>query len=148
MNSKKCWVVLCMTVLAAGCGNGVQSDGKDQYLGTVTWNGTPLAAGTLTVYSEQGAADGAEIHNGAFSIRTMPGQKTISVVAEREIGTPPPTERIPNPAPVKFQYLPESVNSASTLKVDFSPDPATPVAIELKGKEREPPKDALQPSES
>jgi len=148
MNSEKSWLILFIAILIAGCSSSVQPDGKNSYTGTVTWNGVPLPAGALTVYSEQGAADGAEIHNGAFSIRTMPGQKTISVVAEREIGTPPPTERIPDPTPVKFQYLPESVNSASILKVDFSADPALPVSIELKGKEREPSKDALQPSES
>jgi len=144
MKHLTCLFVVAAWVMCAGCGGGAKPDGKSEYSGTVTWNGAPLPKGSLTLYSEKGATDAADIEGGTFTIRTTPGAKSVSVTAEKELGTPPPTERIPNPSPVKFQYLPRDVNADSKLKQTLSAEAKEPLKIELAGKELAPPKDALK----
>ena len=138
------FLVVALGVTCVGCGGGAKPDGKSEYSGTVTWNGTPLPKGSLTFYSEKGATDAADIEGGTFTIRTTPGAKSVSVTAEKELGTPPPTERIPHPLPVTFQYLPRDVNADSKLKQTLSAETKELLKIELAGKELAPPKDALK----
>lgn len=144
-SSRYCLAALLITL--SGCGGGPSPDGKQSYRGEVTWNGDPLPDGTITFFSDKGKADAAPITNGRFTVRATPGEKGISVVAEKEIGTPPPSARMPNPTPVRFQYLPKDANTNSTLKQTFPDDPGAPIEIALTGKALEPPRDALQPQD-
>lgn len=144
MTRLTCWSVVLLGVASAGCGGGAKPDGKSEFQGTVSWNGAPLAKGNVTFYGDKGATDAADIREGAFTIRTTPGTKSVSVTAEKELGTPPPTERIPNPSSVRFQYLPREINADSKLKQTLSAASKEPLKIELAGKELPPPKDALK----
>ncbi len=146
MESSRRWIAVLL-IIASGCGGRAPSDGKKSYPGKVTWNGEPLPSGTVTFFSDKGKADAAPVENGQFTIRSTPGIKGVSVVAEKEIGTPPPTERIPNPVPVKFQYLPKDANTDSKLKQTLPDEPGPPIEIALTGKALEPPKDALKASD-
>ena len=66
-----------------GCG-----DGKTEIQGVATWNGTPIEEGyvELSPTDGQGQVVGADVKNGAFVLRTLPGEKQVSVVANKKIG--------------------------------------------------------------
>jgi hypothetical protein len=136
---------LALVMLAAsvsmGCGR-VPNDGKSAVAGTVTWNGSPLPSGTVTLYSDKGIIDAANVKNGTFVIRTKPGAKSVSVTAEKELGKPPATGRIPNPSPVKHQYLPREWNVDSRHKQQITAESRT-MSLAVTGAEVPPPADIL-----
>lgn len=115
-----------------GCGG----DGKTEYQGVATWNGVPIEEGyvELSPTDGQGQVVGADIKGGAFVLRTVPGEKQVSVVAQKKIGERPPTERIPHPEPIYQQFLPAKYNERSELRVTISADDPT-VRLDLTGEE-------------
>lgn len=135
-------LVLVAVSVSMGCGR-VPDDGKTAVAGTVTWNGSPLPSGTVTLYSDKGAIDAAEVKNGSFAIRTRPGAKSVSVTAEKELGKPPATERILNPMPVKHQYIPREWNADSQHKQQITAETKT-MSLAVTGTEVPSPTDALK----
>ena len=123
-----------LSAVLLGCGAG---DGKLAVEGTATWNGQPIENGYVEVSpaSGPGQVDGADIVDGKFSLRTTAGEKRVSVVAQRKIGETAPTERIPTPEPIYFQFLPKQFNENTTLTSTVDPgDPA--LVLDLTGEER------------
>ncbi|HWL08226.1 MAG TPA: hypothetical protein VNQ76_07475 [Planctomicrobium sp.] len=136
------FAIILVAMFVSGCGEP-PSDGKLSINGTVTWNGSLIPDGSITVCSAEGAIDAGDIRNGVFTLRTRPGEKFVSIKAEKEIGSPSPTKRIPNPKPLKFQYIPPEWNTASTLKEKVTPETTT-LAFEITGNELVPPSDVLK----
>jgi hypothetical protein len=131
--------VFLSLISAAGCSGNAEHSGKLKIEGTATWNGAPIADGTVTLLAPDSQFDSAPIENGKFTIFTTPGPKTVSVMAERELGTPQPTPHEPNPSPIKFQYLPKEYNVESTLQKTVTSDTKL-LELELTGAERTAPK--------
>ena len=128
------WTIACgLAAALLGCG----SDGKLAIEGTATWNGQPIEDGYIEVSpaSGPGQVDGADIVDGKFTLRTTDGEKRISVVARRQIGETPPTERIPHPEPIYLQFLPKQFNDNTQLTHTVKASDPT-LALDLKGKER------------
>lgn len=64
-----------MSVTLTGCGGG--TDGRAPVTGTVTIDGTPLAAGTVTLFKDNGSAGVGTITNGSFTILEAAGSEGI-----------------------------------------------------------------------
>jgi len=131
-----CVLAGCFTAALIGCGS---SDGKLTVEGTATWNGQPIEDGYVEVSpaSGPGQVDGADIVGGKFSLRTSEGEKRVSIVARRKIGETEPTERIPTPEPIYFQYLPKQFNDNTELtRTVTASEPA--LSLDLTGEERSP----------
>lgn len=122
-------------VLFVGC----SGDGKTEIQGVATWNGAPIEEGyvELSPTDGQGQVVGADIRDGAFVVRTLPGEKQVSVVAQKKIGERPPTERIPHPEPIYQQFLPAKYNERSELRVTIAASEPT-LRLELTGEEAPP----------
>lgn len=137
--------LVAATTLMTGCGSARPESNKLTYSGTATFNGQPIEEGKLTVYSDDASIDAADIRNGQFVLSTEPGEKRISVTAMKVLGTPEPTERIPNPSPVKYQIIPKTWNANSKFQERFPADPKEKtIEIAVDGKELPPPKDGLK----
>ncbi|PQO35474.1 hypothetical protein C5Y97_14040 [Blastopirellula marina] len=119
-----------------GCGG----DGKSEVHGVATWNGQPIEKGYLELAPVDGAGQfaSAEIADGKFTLRTIPGMRQVKVTAERKIGETAPTERIPNPEPIMFQYLPAKYNSQSEWKIDIKA--GEDLTLDMTGEELAPQK--------
>ena len=119
------------TSFILGCGG----DGKTEYKGTATWNGTPIPDGSVefTPIDGKGQIAGGKIVDGAFTVRTVPGAKKVSVRANRKIGETKPTERIPNPEPIYHQYIPENYNARTDYTVTIND--GEDIKLELTGEE-------------
>lgn len=130
--------VIALCLVAIGCGRNQEHVGKQRIVGTATWNGTPIQEGTVSLLAADSQIDSAPIENGRFTIFTTPGLKVVSVMAEREIGTPRPTAHEPNPSPVRFQYLPKECNVDSKLQETVSSETHS-LQLELSGTEKKPP---------
>ncbi|RCS49240.1 hypothetical protein DTL42_11930 [Bremerella cremea] len=133
------FLLVVLVLFVVGC----DSDGKVHVKGTATWNGSPIESGYLELQpvGGQGQFESAEIVDGKFSLNTLPGKRRVKVTAEKKIGETAPTERIPEPEPIMFQFIPAEFNSNSTLEMEI--DASDPnLNIELKGDELKPNKKA------
>jgi len=123
--------ILCC-VFGFGCG---ADDGKSEFQGTATWNGEPIEHGNVEFHpldNEGAQIDGAEIKNGAFTIRTTAGKKRVKVTAKKQVGMTEPTDRIPDPEPIYHQYIPPEFNKNTNLETTVGEGD---VSLELTGKE-------------
>ncbi|PQO47824.1 hypothetical protein C5Y93_01925 [Blastopirellula marina] len=104
--------------------------------GTATWNGQPIENGyvELQPVDGQGQFASADITDGKFSLSTLPGKRRVKVTAQRKIGETEPTERIPEPEPIMFQFIPPEFNSDSSLEMEITASDPT-LDIELNGEE-------------
>lgn len=125
-------------VSAPGCGG----DGLYEVQGEATWNGQPIEEGYVEFRPTdgQGQVVGADIRDGKFVLRAVPGEKNVSVIAQRKVGETAPTERIPHPEPIYEQFLPAKFNLNSELRVTISADDPT-LRLALEGEEARSPND-------
>jgi len=136
MNVKTLFAKFAHLALVIGMFPGCSDDGKTEFQGTASWNGTPIVDGyvEMTPTDGMGQVVGCNIVDGKFSFRTQEGEKRVSVTAKRKIGETAPTERIPTPEPIYFQFIPEKFNAATELLVTINnSDPK--VNLELTGTE-------------
>lgn len=122
------WKLLATAVLAGlllalpGCGKGTGDSLTVQ--GHVTLDGKPLESGIITFLPAdgKGASGGAEIVAGRYETQLAPGEKKVSILAERVTGTEWRDPGDPNSETfeVKRQYLPTRYNSATTLRATIS----------------------------
>lgn len=125
-------LIVALAPMAIGC----DSDGKVHIEGTATWNGTPIENGyvELQPLNGEGQFASAEIADGKFTLSTLPGSRRVKVTAQKKIGETAPTERIPEPEPIMFQFIPPEFNSESTLEMKISETDPT-LNLDLKGNE-------------
>ncbi|MFV0446810.1 MAG: hypothetical protein ACK5Q5_24830 [Planctomycetaceae bacterium] len=136
-------IVLSAAAVFCGCG-GTVSDGKSDYNGTVTWNGSPLPSGQIEFADVDGALDAAQITDGKFTIHSKPGVKTVSIKGEKKIGERT-EERVPDPIPIMHQYLPKEFNEATQQSVELK-GPEEPIVFDLTGTEVPAPKPDVRPA--
>jgi hypothetical protein len=82
-------VLVGLTLMAAGC-----SGGSGTVTGRVTFNGKPLALGTITFHAEAGDQEvfNALIRDGSYSVdgvRAGPTKVTVVTVDTAQVGAPP-----------------------------------------------------------
>ena len=109
--------------LLAGCGGG--SDGPTEYAvtGTVTFDGEPLAEGSLLFIDPAGKSRSypGVIKEGVFSSEMTAGKKTVQITAIR----PDPGKTVPSgdglsQEPAFEQYIPAKYNKKSTLEIEVT----------------------------
>lgn len=106
-----------LALVAVGCGRG---DGFVTSTGTIAFDGKPVPTGAVSFHPlEQGTApQGAQIVDGRFRIRTLPGRYRVEIVAGRpQAGGAELTPGMPR----LEQYIPDRYNAASTLEADVTP---------------------------
>lgn len=112
-------VLIC--VLLIGCQAKQDGPVRVQVTGNVTWKGSALDDGMIHLFPEDGPrseASGAQIRNGKYTVTNkggvLPGIYRVEFTANRKI--PPVT--IEDGSEIDFeQYLPESVNTNSEMKL-------------------------------
>ncbi len=110
--------ISCWTV--SGCG---PSDNRQSLTGTVSWQGSPLTKGVITLYPKgQGSTVGCEIIDGKFSIATTngatPGMYRVEIIAFRPTGKTEFDIDQNKKVSIDEQILPKQFNSASTLEAE------------------------------
>ncbi|EAQ82500.1 hypothetical protein [Blastopirellula marina] len=127
----------CVSILLLAASLGCSGDGKNQVEGVATWNGQPIENGYVELAPVGGVGQfaSAEIKQGKFTLRTLPGLRQVKVTAHKKIGETAPTDRIPNPEPILFQFIPAEYNSQSELQIDVK---GNTLKLELHGDELTP----------
>lgn len=100
-------LLLALTVSAGGCGPGTPV-AADAVTGAVTYNGKPVADGTLSLRSAGGAAAAGKIEAGHFAVAgpLPPGEYQAFVTPPRPEPQPPGkavTKAAPLPLPPRFR---------------------------------------------
>lgn len=111
----------------AGCGGGGDELPREEIIGSVALDGTPLASGTITFMPEDpgstGTQAGAAIAGGAFKVRReegpVPGTYRVSISSTEEVA--PKAGKGPalpgdGDAPLIRERIPARYNSQTTLK--------------------------------
>lgn len=134
------WRLLVMAALAAwiavlpGCGTRTADQITVQ--GSVTLDGKPLESAIITFLpvDGKGASGGATVTAGQYKTELAPGEKKVSIFAERVVGTQKRDPADPNSATVevKQQYLPACYNTSTTLKATIPADGGATVDFALK----------------
>lgn len=141
------WAVLAALCLSAGCGG----DGMNRVpvSGQATANGTPIAAGNLTLIPLEGTSGpsaGAAIENGRYDIPDdkgpVPGRYRVEIKATRKTGRQiidehrfPPDNKIDE----MEQYIPPQFNLQSTLTVDIADGKNRDVNFDLQWEDKKQP---------
>jgi len=110
-------LVGALAFAAVGCSRG---DGFVASTGSVAFDGKPVPTGAIAFHPrEHGAApQGAQISDGRFRIRTLPGRYRVEIVAGRpQAGGAELTPGMPR----LEQYIPDRYNAASVLEADVAP---------------------------
>ena len=128
--------ILGLSACLAGCGRG---DGRIDVEGIATWNGKPIESGYIELQPGDGKGQltGADIIDGKFTISVLPGTGRVTLIAHRQIGMTEPTDRMPEPEPILFQFLPPKFNSSSELTYTVQADNPT-LTFDLEGNELSP----------
>jgi hypothetical protein len=139
---RTCSLLACAGILTviSGCGSAATV-----VQGTVAVNGEPLKSGAIsfTPISGQGAAAGAEIHNGAFEVRAqglLPGEYKVAINAFRGTGkkTWDGMGDANVPASLKRyveeteQYIPTKYNDQTELTATFVPGKRNNLKFDLQ----------------
>lgn len=125
-----------VTCFLLGC--SATEDNKQMISGEVIWNGEPIPDGKISLIAEDGATDAGDISDGKFTLRTTPGNKKVSITAEKSAGFSRKADRVPEPEPVFFQYIPKQYNTNTELKEQIEVKTEN-LTLKLKGKENQPP---------
>lgn len=128
--------VLCLAMLAAGCGGGAAGDAPETYpvTGKVTMDGQPVPEGSM-IFEDPAGKDrsfGAMIKDGEFSTEMTPGKKKVQITATRQ--SKDKTEPGPaggDPVPATEQYIPAKYNEQTTLEAEITADGPNELKFEL-----------------
>lgn len=119
---------LSLFMVATGCGGG-SGPARAPVSGTITFDGAPLAQGTITfVPAGEGTAASGEIENGQFSISAekgpSPGRCRVEVVSFQETGKKVPgiSDDATGVTAETRQVIPEQFNTKSTLEEQVAAD--------------------------
>lgn len=111
---------LCLLLLVVVCISGCSDDGLTAVSGTVTFDGEPVADGSISFMpvDGNGITAGGIIENGKYKARVSPGEMAIQIHASREVKKDNPTaEEIERGLDSDMvPYIPSQYNLESTLK--------------------------------
>jgi hypothetical protein len=113
----------------AGCGGA--PDGKCLVAGSVTWNGTPLEQGVITLIPVDGQFGGeaSTIEAGRFKFYARPGKNRVEITASKVVGYSEGMRQN-----VLKQYLPAEYNADSKLVQDLPKEGNEKLEFKLTGK--------------
>ncbi len=123
MALKSALVVISVGILCVlGCG---PNDNRQALTGTVTWQGSALSKGVITLYPKgNGSTVGCEIVDGKFSIDAVngatPGNYRVEIIAFRPTGKTEFDIDQNKKVSIDEQYLPKEFNSASKLEAEVA----------------------------
>jgi len=116
--------LLCFGILGgnAGCGSPAE---QGTVTGTVTFDGSPLAAGAVRFVPVAGDAptSGANISEGAFTAKVPFGQMRVEFTAAKVVGTRKMYEGMAESPVVNIveELIPAKYNVRSELLIDIQP---------------------------
>lgn len=108
--------------LALGCGKPDPRSRSFEVSGTVTFDGQPVADGSITLDSDDPtlASDAGTIAAGRFRFLASAGKKKVRIRASREVPQPGPKDVPRDP---KFaEYIPAKYHENSKLAIEVTPD--------------------------
>lgn len=121
------YCAILITICVAGCGKS--SDGREAVSGSVTFNGAPLAQGTIEFTSVDGSQQsGGEISQGEYFVPAeqglLPGKYVVRIYSTEEAASSaPPGPPGPEAATVRNrQLIPPQYNTQSTLTAEVTAD--------------------------
>lgn len=123
----------CVSLSAAGwltgCGGGASMPTTYSVSGAVTLDGKPMAAGSIVFDSADGKGQpaGGGIKDGAFSLKSSPGDKIVRISASKETG-----EKDEYGSPVSVELVGEAFNRNSTLKFTVKPEAMADARFEVQ----------------
>lgn len=127
-----CALSLFLVAALAGCG-----DDKGSVIGTVTFDGQPVANGAITFVKSEGGLvrEGAVIKDGSFQARVPPGTYKIEVNAQKVVGKRKQRGFSGEVEEVELteELFPERYNTKSELREEIRPGPNT-IKLDLKSK--------------
>jgi hypothetical protein len=136
MTSNRGSLLLLLTLLLFPVGCGGPSDGRLVVTGEVSFDGQPVALGSISLIPlGKGPSVGGEIIDGQFRIAEKgptAGEYRVMIQGMRETGRMVAVDRaFPEQKEAEMeQYIPTRYNSRSELKVSISPD-NTHLVLEL-----------------
>lgn len=120
------WHWAWLAVVALGC----SSDGLLTSTGGISYDGKPVADGTISFHPLEAtiAPQGGQIVAGRFRIRTAPGRHRVEIRAVRpKAGA---VELTPGATP-REQYIPSRYNDESSLEAEVTPQGQNTFMFEL-----------------
>lgn len=124
-------VAVLLVCLTLGC----KSDGLVIAAGRVTFDGQPLADGSISFcpFDKTVAPQGGRIQGGRFQLRCHPGKHRVEILASRpKAGA---VEITPGMTPQE-QYIPARYNDASSLEAEVTPQGPNEFTFELESNRR------------
>lgn len=120
-HTRSALTVLPLLVLIPGCGGTIAVEG------TVTFNGEPVAEGSISFEAPDGSTPtfGGRIENGAYHIVDLPGKaagtRVVRVVASRKTGRKVPAGPPAPPGTMvdEIERAPARYNDRSTLTAEL-----------------------------
>lgn len=123
----------CISLAASGwltgCNSGPAMPTTYPVSGAVTLDGQPMPAGSIVFDSADGKGQpaGGGIKDGAFSLKSSPGDKIVRISASKETG-----EKDEYGSPVSVELVGEAFNRNSTLKFTVKPEATTDAKFEVQ----------------
>jgi hypothetical protein len=111
---------------------GCSGDPSVTVAGTVTFDGRALEQGEIIFSSHDGSVTpaAAQIENGRYALRALPGAKKVTINASRRSKTIDPNTKEYE----EYSFIPAAYNVQSKLTADIKPDSPNEVNFELKSK--------------
>lgn len=126
--------VAAVLIFISGCG-GPKAAG-DVVKGTVTLDGKPLETGRINLVpaDNKGSSASADIKNGKFELRSLPGPKMVQITCQKVTGKKKPYPNDPQSPEVDVieQILPAKYNESTELKLDVKAGGTTEQAFALE----------------
>jgi hypothetical protein len=105
---------VALAFLVAGC----SASSTRKVTGTASWQGTPIAEGTINLIPLDPAvpAVSGKIVDGKFELLALPGEKKVEIYATRAAGAVVPEMGMAG----REMYIPEEYNARSKLTMNVS----------------------------
>lgn len=112
------------------------SDGKSTVSGTVTFDGQPVASGSITFVKNDGQLirEGAIINNGAFRATLPPGNYQVELSARKVVGKQKQKGFDGKDEEIELtqELFPARYNTSTTLSAKIDPGPNT-LKLDIQG---------------
>jgi hypothetical protein len=131
--------MLCLSVVAlVSFALGCSADSKESAVtGTVTLDGQSLQSGNIRFDAADGHAHAAEatIADGKFSAKMAPGEKRVTITAQKVVGKKKAYDAPNSPViDLTEEMLPKRYNAQSEIKATVAAGSSELPAFELKSK--------------
>jgi hypothetical protein len=119
MAAARLYIALCLVLAIAFSGCSKESASKSTLTGTVTFDGAPIKSGTIRFDPVDGrtSSAGAMITDGKYSATVAPGEKRVTISAQKVVGKKKAYDTPESPViDLTEEMIPKRYNAQSELK--------------------------------